>query len=305
MEPCLICGHKIEWFSLGGRDSNGVRCPKCGYYEITRSAIVNLRNTDLSDRQRANISGWLNENEGFEINTYNLDDFLIKLSSPSFLEKADRLLEFIAHKSECAGISILYDPQFLSRSYSANEFELEAIIEYLHETKRVHVEGGSNIQEKEFKVASQGWIRLDELSKAGGKSTQGFVAMWFDESIRHLYDDAIAPAISDSGYKPHRVDLREHNEKIDDEIISQIRRSKFVVADFTGHRGGVYYEAGFAKGLGLDVFWLCREDDLDNLHFDIRQYNCIVWSEDKKHELRKRLSSRIESVLGLGPSVVE
>ena len=35
-----------------------------------------------------------------------------------------------------------------------------------------------------------------------------------------------------------------------DRIIAQIRASKFVVADFTRNRGGVYYEAGFALGLG-------------------------------------------------------
>jgi len=302
MEPCPICNQKIEWFSLGGRDSNGVRCPQCGYYEITRSALVNLRHTDLSDRQRANISGWLSENEGFEINTHNLDQFLVKLSSPSFIEKADNLLFYIARKSDCAGVSILYDPSFISHSYCANEFELEAIIDYLLETKRVHVEGERSIFEKEFKLAPIGWIRLDELSNNSNISSQGFVAMWFDDPIKPLYDEIIAPAIADAGYKPHRVDLREHNEKIDDEIISQIRKSKFVVADFTGHRGGVYFEAGFAKGLGLEVFWLCREDDLENLHFDIRQYNCIVWSDANKAELRKRLSTRIESVLGAGPS---
>lgn len=300
MESCPICNQNIEWFSLGGRDSIGVRCPQCGCYEITRSALVNLRNTDLSDRQRANISGWLNENEMFEINTYNLDDFLVKLRSPSFLGRADNLLGYIAEKSQNSGVFVLYDSHFLSYSYSASEVELDAVIEYLIESNMIRVEGGENFLEKEFKLAPGGWIRLDELLKNNEKSSQGFVAMWFDESIRHLYDDAIAPAISDAGYKPHRVDLREHNDKIDDEIISQIRKSKFVVADFTGHRGGVYFEAGFAKGLGLEVFWLCREDDLENLHFDIRQYNCIVWTDANKEELRKRLSTRIESVLGSG-----
>ena len=46
-------------------------------------------------------------------------------------------------------------------------------------------------------------------------------------------------------------------DKIDDEIIGEIRRSRFLVADFThgdkGARGSVYYEAGFAYGLGLPV----------------------------------------------------
>ena len=45
----------------------------------------------------------------------------------------------------------------------------------------------------------------------------------------------------------------EHINKIRDEIISQITRSKFLIADFTGHRGGVYFEAGLAMGLRRSV----------------------------------------------------
>ena len=45
-----------------------------------------------------------------------------------------------------------------------------------------------------------------------------------------------------------RIDRHEHVNKIDDEIIAEIRRARFVVADFThgdtGGRGSVYYEAG-------------------------------------------------------------
>jgi hypothetical protein len=85
----------------------------------------------------------------------------------------------------------------------------------------------------------------------------------------------------------------------DDEIISQIRKSRFLVADFTGHRGGVYFEARFAMGLGMPVFWTCRKDDLPHLHFDIRQYNCIDWADPA--DLAVRLRRRIEAVIGAGP----
>jgi hypothetical protein len=96
-----------------------------------------------------------------------------------------------------------------------------------------------------------------------------------------------------------RVDRVEHVGKIDDEIIAQIRRSRFLVADFTGHRAGVYFEAGFALGLNLPVIWSCSRDHIPELHFDIRQFNCIDWS--KPDELADRLQNRIESVIGAGP----
>ncbi|MCF2940650.1 hypothetical protein L1N85_19855 [Paenibacillus alkaliterrae] len=53
--------------------------------------------------------------------------------------------------------------------------------------------------------------------------------------------------------------------------------SNIVISDFTEHKTGVYYEAGFAKGLGLEVIWTVREDNLDQCHFDTKQMNHIVW----------------------------
>ena len=60
-------------------------------------------------------------------------------------------------------------------------------------------------------------------------------------------------------------------------------------SDFTGNRGGVYYEAGFAHGLGLPVIFMCR--DGDELHFDVRQYNCIFWKPDQLLKARKEPES--------------
>ena len=129
--------------------------------------------------------------------------------------------------------------------------------------------------------------------------------MWFDDQMKKIYDETIALGIIDAGYHPHRVDQREYNDKIDDEIIVQIRRSRFIVADFTGHRGGVYYEAGFAKGFGLEVIMTCRKDHMENLHFDIRQYNCIEWEQDKLGDFRKKIKNRIERVFGQGTNQLQ
>ncbi len=61
----------------------------------------------------------------------------------------------------------------------------------------------------------------------------------------------------------------------------------------------MYFEAGFALGLELPVIWTCRKGDLKNLHFDIRQYNCIDW--ETPVELATRLQSRVEALRGDGP----
>ena len=88
-------------------------------------------------------------------------------------------------------------------------------------------------------------------------------------------------------------------DRIDDVILEQIRAARFIVADFSGHRGGVYFEAGFAKALGIPVIWTCRQSDMAGLHFDIRQYNCIEWSS--AGDLASKLARRISTVIGPGP----
>ena len=128
--------------------------------------------------------------------------------------------------------------------------------------------------------------------------------MWFDESMNHAWEAAIKPGIEDAGYEAVRVDQQEHVNKVDDQIIAEIKRSRFIVADFTqgsdGARGGVYYEAGYAHGIGIPVIFTCKSDSLTNVHFDTRQYNHIVWED--MDELRKNLANRICAVVGDGPN---
>jgi len=124
--------------------------------------------------------------------------------------------------------------------------------------------------------------------------------MWFDPNLNEVYESGFQAGILKAGYNPLRIDRVEHVNRIDDEIIKQINASLFVVADFTGHRGGVYFEAGYALGKEIPVFWTCRKSDLGELHFDIRQFNCIDWQASD--DLAARLASRIEAVVGPGPT---
>ncbi len=97
-----------------------------------------------------------------------------------------------------------------------------------------------------------------------------------------------------------------------------------MVCDLTGYRGGVYFEAGFAYGLGLPVIYTCRKDwcEQDNLfyekkklkelkdsngrkirvqkegiHFDLAHRNRIMWEEDKPKDFKQALENRIKSVI--------
>ena len=112
----------------------------------------------------------------------------------------------------------------------------------------------------------------------------------------------IKPAIEKAGYKPFMIAEEEFIDKIDERIMAELGRSRFVVADFThgsdGARGSVYYEAGYAHGLGKPVVYTCHKSLVDRLHFDTRQYNHIIWQEPD--DLYQGLYKRICDVIGKG-----
>jgi nucleoside 2-deoxyribosyltransferase len=142
----------------------------------------------------------------------------------------------------------------------------------------------------------EGLRRLDQLQRTAPNARQAFVAMWFDTSLDVAWTDGFRPGIEASQYfTAVRVDAIEHSGKIDDRIVAEIRRSGLLVADFTGDRGGVYFEAGLAQGLGIPVIWTCRDDYTGKLHFDTRQYNHIVWKDAS--DIRTRLENRISATL--------
>jgi nucleoside 2-deoxyribosyltransferase len=162
---------------------------------------------------------------------------------------------------------------------------------------------GKGTADGQLTITPAGWQEFARLQQVNTESRIGFVAMSFRGEFKRLYDDGIEPGIRAAGYEALRVDRTEHNNRIDDEIIAMIKRSRFVVADFSVNRGGIYFEAGFALGLGIPVIWLVKEDQLAVVHFDTRQYNFITWSEDSCESLTNRVRYRIEATIGRGPIV--
>jgi hypothetical protein len=153
----------------------------------------------------------------------------------------------------------------------------------------------SSLDVERYKLTPKGYLYFQKEKT----SKQAFVAMWFDGQMNDAYSSGVEPAIRHAGFSPMRIDKKEHANKIDDEIIAEIRRSRFLIADFTSERdkprGGVYFEAGFAMGLGIPVIWTCHEDLIDQVHFDTRQYNHIVWKTPD--ELKEKLYNRIRAVI--------
>jgi hypothetical protein len=257
----------------------------------------------MSDARRfiANSSGWIREHQNELIDSNGIER-LLKLPTPSYDERKRKLLDFLQKQSTTLGLELQLDSAMLQRLLSAcwctDDNEISFLITSAAADALVELGAG-------LRLTAKGYDYLSQLNK-NPDSQIGFCAMWFDDSVNRLWDNAIEPAMKNAGYEPLRIDKKDHANRIDDEIFADIRRSRFIVADFThgdsGVRGGVYFEAGFAQGLGLPVIWTCREDMLsgNKLHFDIRQYNFLGWSENNLDAFKDRLQKRIEAILGRG-----
>ena len=301
-DPCEICN--MDAVTIPSADFDGVhqRCPRCGEFMLSGTAGT-LLSGEIAPAIRAKVSGWVhdqNRDDTIPMITSNVLKQVSARTLPTVMERAERLLtEALRGQTRLGQTFHLDNARLEAATYSQDFDELEFLLKLLS-SKGWMRETGHNGHICE--VLPDGYIIADELDRQTARSSRGFVAMWFDKELESAYEDGFQIGILNAGYDPVRVDRVEHINRIDDEIIVFIKNASFVVADFTGHRGGVYFEAGFALGMGLPVIWCCRKDQFADLHFDIRQYNCINWNTP--NELAVRLQSRIEATVGKGPKTV-
>jgi hypothetical protein len=279
-----------------------------GAYRLTSTADAQLPN--LSAQNRKLLTSWLVVQRRAGVNLPQItSDVLdnIKNRAPlKFSQRVDAALTYIASRIRTLDAKINFnvpvpDNRFLELMAATETESPEEAFYLLKILRDMHLlDGQLVVTGGNFGIAPAGWSRIEELSSKGPLTPQAFVAMWFDASMDEPYTLGIAPAIEANGYTPLRIDNKHHVNKIDDEIIAEIRKSSFLVADFTcakGQvRGGVYYEAGFAMGLRIPVIWACKVTSIDDLHFDTRQYSHIAWKDEA--DLKQQLTSRIGAVVG-------
>lgn len=299
-DPCEICGLDAEIVPSVG-DYTHQNCPRCGKFKLARTAGTLLRQ-GVGQEVRTKLSGWVrdqNRSGTVPIITSDISKRIASRPLPSVAERAERLLLEAARDQKRLGSNVtINDPRFVASTYSQDQGEVSFLLKLLSEQNLMQ----SFSLDRNWEITPSGYMAIDELTRNPSQSEKGFVAMWFDTGLEPVYENGFQVGVLNAGYEPVRIDRIEHVNRIDDEIIAHIKAAKFVVADFTGHRGGVYFEAGFALGLDIPVIWSCRKDHLDDLHFDIRQYNCIDW--ETPEELALRLQRRIEATLGKGPKTV-
>lgn len=183
--------------------------------------------------------------------------------------------------------------------------ELKFYLGVLIEQEYLDVEPGMNLKEffrinkfrpmPRFTVSYSGLNHAIALTESGELSSNAFVAMAFAPQYRSIYDQGIYPACRNTGFSPLRMDDEhlESDRTINDSIIALIKRSQFLIADFTGGSSGVYTEAGVGIGRGMKVIYTCRDDWFDKIHFDLNNFPFIKYTDDEM--LRRKLEDKINA----------
>jgi hypothetical protein len=248
------------------------------------------------------LSGWTREQNAAGITPNITPDVSRRVAAmplPPLRERANKALKIIAR--EYGDLHSWYDPQIiatdtpelLGSTYSLEPSEITDLFEILI------FEGCLLSNKGMIRLSVPGLLAVENMSLTATDSLQGFVAMDFASSMRDAWVNGFDPAIRAAGFRPMRIDAKDYIGGITDEIISEIRQSRFIVADYTNQKSGVYFEAGFALGLGLTVIPTCREDHIEKLHFDIRHLNTLAWNTP--NDLLRDLPNRIRAVVGIGP----
>ena len=312
MGKCPLCGQVSESRFEGPLNQTElIKCQNCGMFRISDKAEDAL--FQFEDKHL--LSGYTRENsDNNNIVLITSDGIENIINNPlvanTVEKKTKKLLKWFYNKSGYYGqeIDLCNEPAIC---YAKNSSELLSLVEYASERGLIRNIGRTlDPFESSYLLTAKGFSVCESDSNNMGQDTySAFVAMWFSSEMKDIYDSAIKPAIEYDGspYKAFRVDTYEHNNDITDEIIAGIQKSAFVVADMSGNRGGVYYEAGYARGIGKPVIYTCQkewfegEKDMEGnvtkekIHFDINHLNIIVWTTAE--ELRTKLTNRIKATI--------
>lgn len=316
MHECVICKlHNRSEIKNLPNDSYSVSCERCGNYEISRSNYVNLQNN--INRPPHTVSSWIKEQnrlyDSIPVLTTENMDMLISMPDRNLDSKLEALVlevnrRFLVDKNRPFGNNekevriIEGDNEWLSITWSRDYYELKSILDEIHKMGLFDIARGQ-FKDKRWvetisNISFQGRHYIESLGTVGKTSNKVFMAFHFTEEMKNSFEVTVRKVISDISngqLEATRVSTlgTSTDTKIDDELISMIKASKVVIADFTGHRTAVYYEAGFAMGLGIPVIWTCRADHIEDLSFDTRQYPHILW--ENKEDLYKQLTQRINA----------
>jgi hypothetical protein len=269
---------------------------------------------------------WDNENQFFQTNkhifqglilnnnwfedkkTYITIDKLKELLSQKTFpktpqEKADNLFQKYLGMQGEDGQVVVVDKNYFKELvwkelYFKSYNELLYYTKHLHNQKLIHATFTNEISIADilvsFYITIEGLNYGIKLQSEGDKSNLCFIAMAFDDKTSNIRN-AIKEALWETGFKDILIDEQniDSDRTINDEIIANLKKCRFCVADFSYHSKGVYFESGFALGQGKKVIYTCLDSQFNDAHFDIKPLQHIIYKTAE--QLKKDLKNKIEA----------
>lgn len=309
---CILTGQKVE-FEPSGLDNThyglvvaGVHkdiflCNTCVRdikfpipHHIIRGLIANGK---WPDRSYIVTNSHTDKMPPTDSETLVLPDYLLTLPYPkSPADKLNHLFLSLFDKQHIDGDILeieVGDENIWCKNYFRSPEECMFYLDALHKSGLLVYYPDQRISMKgSVQITIEGLQKAVNLKGSGIESKNCFIAMAFNENTTEARE-AIKLAVKKAGYTPILIDEQnlESDKTIPDSIIAAIKQCKFCVADFSFHKNGVYFESGYALGLGKQVIYTCSESQFNEAHFDIKQLQHIIYKNPK--ELEERLRDKI------------
>jgi hypothetical protein len=123
-----------------------------------------------------------------------------------------------------------------------------------------------------------------------------FAAMPFSPEYDDIFFVAMSYAAKSVGAVCRRVDLEDFGGDTVTEIKRLIQASIAVIADLSESKPNVLYEVGYAHALDRPTVHICSTP-LDQLPFDIRNWNTLQYQQGQTFAFQNRLSARLRALL--------
>ena len=328
-EPCMFCGTSALVSLQENHTYHFVECPVCGRYnhqvfpthygsafkDEIAAYLFYCGHTGKSDESRRDYvflgskETYDKENAQYPWAYYASEDEIKAYYPRKFTERIDRILLGLAERSSFLSDVIELSREEILSAYFIKRFDEQGnplsseqighqftkINDYLTTNGLIDFSNSDRITRR-IMLEPEGWKRVDYLQREEEKiSRDVFVAMSFADDMKETRE-TIKKAITANGFIPRIMDEIEHNHQIVPEMLYEIRKARFVIAELTGHNNGAYFEAGYALGCGKEVIQVCNKSKFgEDGHFDVKQINTVMW--ENQEDLLKRLDARIKATV--------
>jgi hypothetical protein len=305
---CPICRNKAL-ANIDSEDATYFDCEICGKYYLSSGARDWLKRNYEDVRNHLHlVKGFIRERNyqhNFIPRIISIDSVVKYKAVEQLFDDGEifarysKVLQYISGRSDYFGHKITLQPDTdYPIAYATNKEHFLKIMADLNQMGLLRNLNRLESGECECEFTLKGHQRYEDWSFTHGQVKLGtcFVAMSFSNVLEPFYERAIKCAIEHTGYIPLRLDRRPFSGFIDEEILNQIRLCRFVIADFTELSSGVYFEAGYARGIDKELILSCASRNFAQVHFDTRQFNFIKW--DSETGLYEKLIDAILTLIG-------